>query len=715
MNVRIEKIAIASFGKLKMVTVTPSSGINILSAPNESGKSTLAAFIKFVFYGFTGARKSFPENERKLYTPWDSEISEGALAITADGVRYDIYRKCLPSGKETVEIINRSTGKPEFKGEVPGEVFFGVGEEVFARTLFFRQLTVPQSKDDVLAERLRNIAIGADEEVGTEKALHRLNEAKKEIKSRLGGGLIPKMEKERDQLEALITDCTDARREVTRLQTETSNRALKIEAGAERLENLEAERKNIEKYESLLRLQNINRVISEHEIAGKEYESARALLRGREINIGALNAKNTELLLEKRNASVLASDIKSAQAELDGIETGEVTSLSEPKKSGKSWIAAFVMAALGLVAGVVLYFMIGQIPAVACFGVAAIAAVSGALMFAASKKRNDSSKAELNARISAVEQQKKTVKMRIESRKSELMRCEERAKVLNDELFGTLSGVVPVSRGDDYSEEIEKLRALISDVEKKEVVWKSKQNELAAVSENVDFDFLAENAKGATLPERDRATVDRELKFYGQQQDILIEQARHDELACAALEAKLGDVASLVGKRNSLNARINELSVKHKAYETAMRVIEEAADHMKGMIAPRIGKRASDYFSVATGGKYSSFDVDTSLSMSFGEDFRRSCDYLSAGTRDSAYLSLRLALADILFCGCGVPMLLDDAFVRMDEARLKLMAGALGEASKNHQIFIFTHGEREKNAFSEEGIAFNEISIKNER
>ena len=85
MNVTIEKIEINSFGKLKNATITAKSGINILSAPNESGKSTVASFIKFVFYGFAGARmQSLSDNERRLYTPWDGEISEGTVYIVAD-------------------------------------------------------------------------------------------------------------------------------------------------------------------------------------------------------------------------------------------------------------------------------------------------------------------------------------------------------------------------------------------------------------------------------------------------------------------------------------------------------------------------------------------------------------------------------------------------------------------------------------------------------
>ena len=168
----------------------------------------------------------------------------------------------------------------------------------------------------------------------------------------------------------------------------------------------------------------------------------------------------------------------------------------------------------------------------------------------------------------------------------------------------------------------------------------------------------------------------------------------------------------MVGKRDSLNALISDLSVKHKAYEKAISAIEAAGDYMKSMVAPRIGARADEYFSAATGGKYSAFEVDTRLSMSYGEDFRRSCDYLSAGTRDSAYLSLRLALADMLFGGCGVPIILDDAFVRIDDSRLRMMSGALAEAAKKHQIIIMTHSDRESNALADVGLDYTEISLK---
>ncbi|MBR4278907.1 MAG: hypothetical protein IKT34_01905, partial [Clostridia bacterium] len=240
---------------------------------------------------------------------------------------------------------------------------------------------------------------------------------------------------------------------------------------------------------------------------------------------------------------------------------------------------------------------------------------------------------------------------------------------------------------------------------------RAKKEELDNVSEGCDLVALEEEAKGATEPERDRAKVDRELAFYSTQFEQLSDLNRKDELSLATLEAKSGDTALLIGKRDSLNARIDELNLKHKAYETAISVIEESADYMKSMVAPRIGERADEYFVAATGGKYKGLEIDTKLSMSFGEDMRRSCEYLSAGTRDSAYLSLRLALADMLFGGCGVPIILDDAFGRIDDMRLRMMSGALGEAAKKHQIIILAHGDREARALEDTGIKYNEFRI----
>ena len=48
----IEKINIKSFGMLTDMTLEFSPTINVIEGQNEAGKSTIAAFIKYMLYGF---------------------------------------------------------------------------------------------------------------------------------------------------------------------------------------------------------------------------------------------------------------------------------------------------------------------------------------------------------------------------------------------------------------------------------------------------------------------------------------------------------------------------------------------------------------------------------------------------------------------------------------------------------------------------------------
>ena len=51
----IEKIIIKSFGLINDMTLEFSDKVNVIEGQNESGKSTIAAFIKYMLYGFDEA------------------------------------------------------------------------------------------------------------------------------------------------------------------------------------------------------------------------------------------------------------------------------------------------------------------------------------------------------------------------------------------------------------------------------------------------------------------------------------------------------------------------------------------------------------------------------------------------------------------------------------------------------------------------------------
>ena len=85
---------IENFGKLQHLELQFQEGLNVFLRENGFGKSTLAAFIRVMFYGLSGERKAQDsENERKKYRPWQGGSFGGSLTFALEnGKRYRITR-----------------------------------------------------------------------------------------------------------------------------------------------------------------------------------------------------------------------------------------------------------------------------------------------------------------------------------------------------------------------------------------------------------------------------------------------------------------------------------------------------------------------------------------------------------------------------------------------------------------------------------------------
>ncbi|MBR0327726.1 MAG: AAA family ATPase [Clostridia bacterium] len=94
----IEKLHIDKFAGLSDHTVELGAGLNIIEGKNESGKSTVAAFIKFLFYGLSGQKVNGEElSERERYLPFDSSFAGGSAVILSGGKRYILERRLAVS------------------------------------------------------------------------------------------------------------------------------------------------------------------------------------------------------------------------------------------------------------------------------------------------------------------------------------------------------------------------------------------------------------------------------------------------------------------------------------------------------------------------------------------------------------------------------------------------------------------------------------------
>ncbi len=84
---------IENFGKFHRQTLPFKDGLCAFCHPNGWGKSTLAAFIKSMFYGLSDNRtRALHLNDRKKYAPWQGGAFGGALLFEYKGKTYRLER-----------------------------------------------------------------------------------------------------------------------------------------------------------------------------------------------------------------------------------------------------------------------------------------------------------------------------------------------------------------------------------------------------------------------------------------------------------------------------------------------------------------------------------------------------------------------------------------------------------------------------------------------
>ncbi|MCC8152431.1 MAG: AAA family ATPase, partial [Lachnospiraceae bacterium] len=90
---RLIRCHIENFGKLHDVTLEFEQGCHVIREQNGWGKSTLAAFIRVMFFGFEGENKRKNiKNERKRFLPWQGGGYGGSLTFETGGSVYTVTR-----------------------------------------------------------------------------------------------------------------------------------------------------------------------------------------------------------------------------------------------------------------------------------------------------------------------------------------------------------------------------------------------------------------------------------------------------------------------------------------------------------------------------------------------------------------------------------------------------------------------------------------------
>lgn len=139
--------------------------------------------------------------------------------------------------------------------------------------------------------------------------------------------------------------------------------------------------------------------------------------------------------------------------------------------------------------------------------------------------------------------------------------------------------------------------------------------------------------------------------------------------------------------------QIAKLKKLYEASDIASNVLEEAFQEVQSNFIPSLNTEVANILAKVTAGKYNKVTVSPMNNYEIKvqhEESLRCLDFLSGGTFDQVYFSLRLALCNLIFKGKSIPVFLDDTFIQYDEHRLNNVMKFLQEYSKDHQVMIFT-------------------------
>lgn len=161
----------ASFGCLENETLELHEGLNIITAPNESGKSTWCAFIRAMLYGIDSAQreKGGVKPDKVKYAPWSGAAMAGEMEIGYEGKAITLSRSTKTAAAPMREFSATYTGTGQklsgLTGKDVGELLTGMPKAVFESSVFVRQAGLAVANSAELEKRINAIISSGEDEV----------------------------------------------------------------------------------------------------------------------------------------------------------------------------------------------------------------------------------------------------------------------------------------------------------------------------------------------------------------------------------------------------------------------------------------------------------------------------------------------------------------------------------------------------------------------
>jgi len=744
---KIKSLHIGAFGGLKNLDLNFEDSFNLIYGQNEQGKTTVMNFIKMMFYGTERSGAQLSKNLRKKYLPWDNSQMAGSIDFENNGRNYRIERIFGNSNStDKVTLIDLGFGTRETVAADIGTSLFTLSAAAFERSIFIGQFGFPESNDLATGElngKLSNIALTGDETISFDAVKKRLETAKFELSSKSGkSGVYDKNIKLLKELETQLEQSLSTEQTIATAKQKAKLMAEEITALQEKLGSIktkiEAENdvRNSEKLKELLELKEQLDILNKSLTLSNGKLADELFVRKVEFCLSKIDAYKAKIETKQSEVSLLESNLKLALNPSPDASPEKLEQLSErikeieketedtkakietlsatpkPKTNMLWYILAGVFAVLG---AVFFAINISKPLAIASFGLALIFICIAIITISKSKQSQSKVESEIvdlklkenqlisllateKANFTAINTALNTNSAMIENQKQKLEQTTQEIEILNGEISNeenTLFTLFSTLKETNNTEEIKSILLELKEKAQSQKSLKQNINYILKDIGNISYDEAKAKLQNTI--------VDTEIDFEKLKADgeTLTNDITIKRETLATLLAEIKSISANAKNSEQLKKQIEALKAKTNAQkeyidnlELALEILNDSYAEVRQSYGSVLEQNASEIFKGLTDNRYcnmsisKSFDITVEKSDVFGS---RELDYLSSGTADQAYLSLRLALSNLLTNETQkLPIILDDALAQYDDIRTKTALKFLCDYSKNGQIIMFT-------------------------
>ena len=647
---KIHKLKINAYGKLKDKEIEFGDHINVIHGQNEAGKSTILNFIINMLYGISKNKNGKEYSDFEKYKPWDIEDFSGKIEYALDNketfeVFRDFKKKNPQIFNEKKEDISKQFNIDKSKGN---EFFYEqtkMDEKLFLSTIVVNQegVKLEKSEQNILIQKIANLVGTGEDNVSYKRAIDRIN---------------------RRQLEEVGTQ-KSREKPLNKLLRENQNleeEKIELEKYKNTKYEIEENKKNLSEKFSNLKMESeylnqIKKILEEEKIENEKIK----------IKENIKNENDKKINLNKKEIL----DIENGNQKILEKNNQKINTLIKNKNKLKNKL--IILFILIILINILQFIFIKN----KIFNYIFLLTLPTDLIFSILFFKNKKNK------IKILKKENKEEEEKINNEKNNYLNENKIIEKNNEELEKEIKELKNNFEL-NINLEIEKIKNnYLNKIKNKKII---EINELKNIQEEIE-------------------KIQKEIN------EIKIKLHALD-LDKENVEPKVDNLIKIEEQIVNNNEKIVNLRKLDKSMNLAKTLLEKAYEKMKNTVTPKFTENLSKNINQITNGKYSKVMVqdDTGIIVELENGNYVEGNRLSVGTIDQLYLSLRLSMTEDLSTE-KMPIILDEAFAYYDTQRLENILKYLANTYQDRQIILFTCTEREKDIFDKLNIKYNLINL----